>query len=139
MVRYVLDTDTVSLLQRAHPNVLSHIVAEPAGGVGITAITIEEQFLGWLTKSRSVKRATDIAHASLRLSEAVKLWARFPILPLTEPAILRFQSFVQLKLNVGRQDLRIAAVAQELGATVVTANGRDFGRVPGLSTVDWSA
>jgi tRNA(fMet)-specific endonuclease VapC len=43
-----------------------------------------------------------------------------------------------LRLNVGRNDLRIASVALDLGATVVTMNRRDFGRVPGLPIVDWS-
>ena len=42
------------------------------------------------------------------------------------------------RLNVGGMDLRIASIALELAATVVTANTRDFTRVPGLSVVDWS-
>ncbi len=43
-----------------------------------------------------------------------------------------------MKLNVGRNDLRLAALALELGAIVVTDNIRDFVRVPGLSWIDWT-
>jgi tRNA(fMet)-specific endonuclease VapC len=57
---------------------------------------------------------------------------------LTVAAQARFDALVKLKLYVGHADLKIAAVALELAATVVTDNLRDFGRVPGLKVEDWT-
>ncbi len=41
-------------------------------------------------------------------------------------------------MNIGGNDLKIAAVALEAGGIVVTRNLRDFRRVPGLVCEDWS-
>jgi tRNA(fMet)-specific endonuclease VapC len=40
---------------------------------------------------------------------------------------------------IGPYDILIAAQARRRGATLVTANGRKFARVPGLKTEDWAA
>jgi tRNA(fMet)-specific endonuclease VapC len=63
---------------------------------------------------------------------------RWRILPYTEAAIARVAQLKALRLNVRLMDLRIAAVAMENQAVVVTRNRRDFSRVPGLSVEDWS-
>lgn len=39
---------------------------------------------------------------------------------------------------IGAYDLLIAAQARRRGAVLVTANRREFARVPGLTAVDWS-
>ncbi len=52
-------------------------------------------------------------------------------------AMARFRWLVGLKLNVGPNDLRIAATALEYDLTVVTRNLRDFERVPGLQVENW--
>ncbi len=40
---------------------------------------------------------------------------------------------------IGHYDYLIAAQARRRGATLVTANGREFARVPGLIVTDWAA
>jgi tRNA(fMet)-specific endonuclease VapC len=40
---------------------------------------------------------------------------------------------------LGPYDILIAAQARRRGATLVTANAREFARVPGLKTEDWAA
>lgn len=40
---------------------------------------------------------------------------------------------------IGPYDVLIAAQARRRGATLVTANLREFARVPGLMVMDWSA
>lgn len=137
---YLLDTDTLSLLQRGHPVVTANVATHAADDVlGLTAVTIEEQVTGWLASLRKARTPADQAKASRFSVRLVASWTGFPVVPMTEPAIGRHEQLVRLRLNVGGYDLRIAAIALEAGATVVTRNRRDFGRVPGLTVVDWSA
>jgi hypothetical protein len=42
-------------------------------------------------------------------------------------------------MPIGPYDCLIAAQARCRGATLVTANGREFDRVPGLLVADWTA
>lgn len=60
------------------------------------------------------------------------------ILPFPAPAIRRFRSLLGMNLNVKGNDIRIAAIALEIGGIVVTRNLRDFQRIPGLTCEDWS-
>jgi tRNA(fMet)-specific endonuclease VapC len=45
----------------------------------------------------------------------------------------------RLGTPIGPYDCLIAAQARRRGATLVTANGREFTRVPGLMVADWVA
>jgi tRNA(fMet)-specific endonuclease VapC len=138
MALYLLDTTTLTLLQRNHLRVAAALATHSADTIGITALNVEEVVGGWLALLRRAKSNTQEAQASRALAEALGFLARFPVYPLTEPALDCFDRLVRLKLNVGKMDLKIAAIALEHGATVVTNNARDFGRVPGLLWEDWT-
>jgi tRNA(fMet)-specific endonuclease VapC len=138
MSLYVLDTDTLTLFQHGHAIVTNRCAARPAGEVAITAISVEEQLDGRISSIRRARRPDDLALAYQRLIDSLQSLTRLPVLPFSPLAIARFQHLAAMKLNVGRMDLRIAATALEVGATVVTRNRRDFGRIPGLQVEDWS-
>jgi tRNA(fMet)-specific endonuclease VapC len=138
MIQFILDTDILSLLQRQHPQVLAAVAAHRLA-VSVSTISIEEQFGGWFTRLRQAKSSQEYAKISGYLAATVEALTSFPVIPMTEAAADRFQVLRKLNRNVGTNDLRIAAIALEAGATVVTRNSRDFSRVPGLLFVDWSA
>jgi len=60
------------------------------------------------------------------------------ILSFSAEAIDRYHSLHRSKLGVKGNDLRIAAIALENSAIVVTRNRVDFERIPGLQIDDWS-
>jgi tRNA(fMet)-specific endonuclease VapC len=133
---YLLDTDTFSLYQRGHARVFQAVVNRPVAALSI--ITVDELWSGWLTAVRQAKTPDRMALGYARLTETVVELRNWEIVTFAEAAILRHHSLKRQKLNIGGNDLKIAAIALELGATVVTRNVRDFGRVPGLALDDWS-
>ncbi len=138
MPLYVLDTDCISLLRDNHPEVSRRVRALPRSDCAITVITVEEQLNGWYTFLRKASHPEHGERAYRQLGEAVLYLARLPILPFTLPAIARFEALKKQKLNVRANDLRITAIAREVGAVVVTRNVRDFQRVPNLAVEDWT-
>jgi tRNA(fMet)-specific endonuclease VapC len=114
------------------------VAAEPPASIFTTVITVEEQIDGWYSKLRQANSPAQIQSAYRRLAETIQYFNDIVILNYTVSAISRFQGLFRQKLNVGRQDLRIASIALENRGTVVTCNIGDFKRVPGLLVEDWS-
>ena len=138
MALNVLDTDILSLYQRGHEVVCDRVQRHDMEELAVTIITVEEQLSGWYTARRRSKAPADVARVYQRFVDSVRLLARMQILSFTENAIERFESLRRMKLGVKANDLRIAAIALENSATLVTRNRADFGRIPGLQIEDWS-
>ncbi len=138
MSLYVFDTDTLTLFGRLHPVVVQNVIHHLADDIVVTAITVEEQVGGWYAAIRVARTPQQIEAAFTRFTSSVRALASWDVLPFTAAAVTRFQDLLRRKMNVGGNDLRIASIALEAGATVLTRNLRDFGRVPGLRCEDWS-
>jgi tRNA(fMet)-specific endonuclease VapC len=79
-----------------------------------------------------------LARAYERFTKTVRMFSRLQILTFSAAAIDRYEVLRRSKLGVKGNDLRIAAIALENSAIIVTRNRVDFERVPGLAIEDWS-
>jgi tRNA(fMet)-specific endonuclease VapC len=140
MSLYVLDTDILSLYADKQPVLAGRLDTCPPPGdeVVITVMSVEEVLSGWYAIVRQAKRPPELAHAYQRLADSARFLGRWRVLSFTESAIARYDYLKGLKLNIGKMDLRIAAITLEEGGTLVTRNARDFQRVPGLTIEDWT-
>ncbi len=139
MMFYIFDTDMLTLYEEGHPKVTSRVADHPPQELATTVISVEEQLSGWFTMIRRAKGRAALAHVYRRLARTVSFLGQMQIISFTEEGMARFEALRAMKLNIGTMDLRIAAIALEEGAIVVTRNARDFRRVPGLTIEDWSA
>ena len=139
MSLYVLDTDSLSLYQQGHSALHANVRAHRPDELAITVITVDEQLTGRYAVLRRARQPDQVARAYGWLGTTVQSLGTWHILPFTVTAIARYEQLRTLRLNVGKYDLRIAAIALEHGGIVVTRNLRDFQRVPGLTVENWAA
>jgi tRNA(fMet)-specific endonuclease VapC len=138
MKLFVLDTDILSLWQHGHPKVSDHVAAHNPAEFAISVITVQEQLDGWHARLPRARKPKQLADLYQRLAETVRFLSRVEILPFTESAISRYEDLRKQKLNLGKMDLRIAAIVLEQQATLVTRNLRDFQKIQNLVIEDWS-
>lgn len=129
---YMLDTNVTSALIRGHPQLEKRLLALPADGWCISAITRSEQRF-WvelvLPQATRLKRIVDTFLAAA------------PVAPWDRAAAdrhVRVRARLQLAgTPIGVFDEMIAGHALALGAVLVTDNERHFRRVEGLAVENW--
>jgi tRNA(fMet)-specific endonuclease VapC len=132
-MNYLLDTNIcVLLIRQKTPQVLARLTTLGLDDLGISSITVAELQYG-VHKSRHVEQNQQALDQFL--------------LPLN---ILSFDSaaalhYGRIRANLERQglpigslDILIAAQALSTKLTLVTNNVREFSRVAGLATEDWT-
>lgn len=141
-MKYLLDTDHIHFLQRRSGPEYAVLSARMAlhrrADFALSITSFHEQVLGghaYLNRSRST---VDLIRGYRFLMEILQCYMANPVLPFDAAAAAIFDGLQAQSLRVGRMDLRIAAVALSQCLILLTRNLRDFGRVPGLITEDWT-
>jgi len=139
LIYSVLDTDTLTAFLHGQEDLVERVVAAVrAESLAITVITVQEQIDGRYAFLRRARTDAQLAYAYQNLTDAVRALSGLYIVTFSESAIRRYNALLAMKLNIGKMDLRIAAIALEENAVVITRNLRDFGRVPGLTCENWA-
>jgi tRNA(fMet)-specific endonuclease VapC len=117
----------------------AYIQAVGRENIFVTVVTLQEQLQGRLAVINQVAKSPEQlenAYRNLRITQA--FFCRINLLDFDDRALACYQNLRQQRINIGTQDLRIAAIALALQTIIVTRNSQDFGRVPNLVIEDWS-
>lgn len=131
--RYMLDTNIVSdLVRNPQGAVFDKIVEVGTDGLCVSIITAAELRYGCAKKG-----------SSRLLQQVETILGGLDILPFDVPADADYGG-IRAELEaagkpIGPNDLLIGAHAHALGATLVTANIGEFGRIRGLAVENWLA
>lgn len=129
--QYLLDTDILSDLVRHPQGVIAQQIARIGESSVCTSVIVAAEL-----RFGAMKRGSE------RLTTQVDLiLSAMDILPLDEPADRHYaelRAFLEGRgIPIGPNDMLIAAQALALDCAVVSANEREFCRVPRLKVENW--
>jgi tRNA(fMet)-specific endonuclease VapC len=137
----LLDTDHLTALRyresAGYAILEARILAARDESFATTVVSAEEQMRGWLALVGRFREVREQIPAYERLREMFTFFGRWQIVPLDGRAVSRFEAFKKQKVRIGTQDLKIAAIAIANDALLLTANLKDFRRVPDLRVENW--
>lgn len=130
-MRHLLDTNIVSDLVRNPQGQIAARIAQVGEGAVCTSIIVAAEL-----RFGAAKRGSPRLTAQLEL-----VLAALEVLPFEAPADAAYGD-LRARLEaagtpIGGNDMLIAAHAISSGCSVVTDNEREFGRVDGLTVVNW--
>lgn len=130
----VLDTDAISLIQRAKGpryEALVKMLDEANDDVFVTVISLDEQIYGAFREIASNDPKIRV-RGYRRLHDITDDYCGRPILDYDDKAELIFDRLKGMKGRKATKDLRIASIALSHGAALVTGNLNDFAKIPML-------
>jgi tRNA(fMet)-specific endonuclease VapC len=126
---YLLDSDTIIDVLRGRRDVIDRLAAESPDDVFVSAMSVAELYYGALLSSDPGRNRVAVDQLLAQLTVL-----HFDAKAAAEHASIRAALRAR---TIGPADMIIAATALSVGAVVVTANVREFGRVPGVEVESW--
>jgi tRNA(fMet)-specific endonuclease VapC len=138
----LIDTDHVTFLKYPESErgrrFIERLNAVPKSElVGVAIVTVEERMRGWLAAIAKERTAVRQVVGYRELALLLAFYQEFEIVPFDEAAAQQFEDLRGQRLRLGTMDLKIAATALVHNALLLSANQRDFERVPGLRVENW--
>jgi tRNA(fMet)-specific endonuclease VapC len=138
----LLDTDHFSVVVDArharHAPLVDRLQHE-TDAVALPVVSMEEQMRAWLAQVRRIHDVRKQVFPYDRLIRLVDTLRQWDIARWNESAADIFMRLRSQRIRIGTQDLKIASIALDTGALLLSANLRDFEMVPGLRVADWLA
>lgn len=135
-MRYLLDTDYCSYLQRQHPEVLEHFQTLPPEAKVVTSVITQAELLAGIHQAPGERRQRE-----LRSVYEQMLLQIADILPVTSQVAEQFAEILTLLVRKGKpipvNDIWIAAIARAHDLIWVS-NDEHFQYVDGLELEDWT-
>jgi tRNA(fMet)-specific endonuclease VapC len=133
---FCLDTNVViALLNGRPPRLMDRFEAELGGdALALPAVVLFELECGI---AKSERRRENQERLAVFLRAPIRMLL-FDADDAREAGEIR-AALAKAGTPIGPYDILIAAQARRRNATLVTANTREFARVPGLQTEDWAA
>jgi len=132
-MRYLLDTNTIIFALKD---------AQGRSALRIGEASHDDVFICSVVEAELYHGATKYGRPSRREAVLKLFLEPFDSLPFDSacvPHYARIRDYLErLGISIGGKDLMIAAIALTHDLTVVTNNGDEFHRVPGLRVEDWS-
>lgn len=137
----LLDTDHVTVLgYPSNPRCASlqrRMESSVDRKIVISIVTVEENLRGWLAEIHRQRDFDQQLVAYDRLQWLLDFFSSWTIIPFTRHVAEECALLKKQRIRIGAMDLKIAAIARTHDALLLSANLRDFGRVPGLRVESW--
>ena len=130
-MRFLLDTNSVIAVLKAHPGFIKRLRQHPPRDFTISAIVAHELFYGAYKGQRTAENLARVDALRFEVLEFDREDAH-------HAGRLR-ASLAASGTPIGPYDALIAGQAIARRLTLITHNIREFGRVPGLRFEDWEA